>query len=261
MMKKLMYFTLFLVIFFLPIVFLFFQSFAGFWRWPQLVPETFQIQAWEVLFHEPRLLEALQVTFYIGFLVVFINLIVGLIAGRALAYNQFKGKSVIEMILLAPILVPSLAIAMGLHITFIKMGLANHWLGVVIVHLVPTLPYSIRIFRSGYDRLGIKIIEQAVTLGVNKWKIFWTVEVQLLLPTIRSASILAFIISLSQYAITAFIGGGNVVTLALVYYPFFQSSNQALIASFSFMFFLLPILFLFILELLLKLIKQIMWLR
>ncbi|UTW69529.1 hypothetical protein KHA80_22760 [Anaerobacillus sp. HL2] len=62
-------------------------------------------------------------------------------------------------------------------------------------------------------------MSKAVTLGVNKWKIFWTIEVQLLLPTIQCVHIGVYHF-VSQYAITAIIGGGNVVTLALVYYPF-----------------------------------------
>lgn len=254
-MKKKLYFSLFSIFFVFPIVFLFIQSLAGNWRWPQFFPKTIQLHAWEALFREPRLIEAVTVTVLIGFFVVVINLVLGILAGKALAYNQFKGKSMIEMILMAPILVPSLAIALGLHVSFIKLGLANNWLGVVLVHLVPTLPYTIRILRSGYDRLGKKIIEQGMTLGVSKRMIFWTVEIPLLLPSIRSAVILTFIISISQYAITAIIGGGNVVTLAMIYYPYFQNSNPSILASFSFIFFILPILFLIILEVIVKVFK------
>ncbi|OIJ20879.1 ABC transporter permease [Anaerobacillus alkalidiazotrophicus] len=254
-MKKLIYFMLFFIVFLFPIVFLFIQSVAVQWRWPQIFPEMFHFYSWEILFIEPRLIEALQVTMFIGFVVVFINLLLGILAGKGLSHHQFKGKSMIEMILMAPILVPSLAIALGLHMTFIRLGLANHWVGVVFVHLVPTLPYTIRIFRSGYDRLGRKIIEQGITLGISHWKIFWTIEIPLLMPSIRSAVMLTYIISLSQYALTAIIGGGNVVTLALVYYPFFQSSNPGVIASFSFLFFLLPILFFIIFEGTVKLLK------
>lgn len=255
-MRKKFYFTLFSFVFLFPIFFLLLQSFAWNWRWPQMVPDTFQLRAWNALFQEPRLIEALFVTILIGTVVVVINLVLGFLAGKGLSHHQFKGKTIIEMILMAPILVPSLAIALGLHVTFIKIGLANHWLGVVLVHLVPTLPYTIRIFRSGYDRLGKKILEQGMTLGVSKWKIFCSIELPLLLPTIRSAVMLTFIISLSQYALTAIIGGGTVVTLAMIYYPFFQSSNPTVLASFSFVFFILPILFLLLVEVGVKLLKK-----
>jgi putative spermidine/putrescine transport system permease protein len=78
--------------------------------------------------------------------------------------------------------------------------------------------------------------------------VFRTISLPLLLPSIRSTVLLVFVISLSQYMLTALIGGGNVVTLAMIYYPFLSSVNEAVIASFSILFGILPILFLLMVE-------------
>lgn len=252
MKKKVLIIVLFLI-FLVPLFFIILQSVAFSWRWPELLPSEFSFRGWRALINEPRLGEALQSTILIGVAVVLLNFLIGIPAAKALAYYSFPGKNTIDVLLLSPILIPNLAIAMGLHFTFIRLGIANHMLGVIFVHLIPTVPYTIRIFRGGFERIGDKWGEVGATLGASSWQIFWTVQLPMMVPTIRSAAVLIFVISLSQYALTALIGGGNIMTLAMLYFPYFQSNDPAVLASFSAVFILFPIIFLIVLELILRL--------
>jgi putative spermidine/putrescine transport system permease protein len=251
----------FLAIFVVPLMFLFVQSFAFGWRWPDLFPPRFDLRGWEVLFRDPHLVPALWTTALVGGVVVLLNLVLAMPAGKALAHFTFPGKAFLESILLMPILIPSLAVAMGIHFTMIKMGLAGTWWGVVFVHLIPTLPYSVRIFRAGFERMGRQWAEQAKSLGATNWMIFRMISIPFLLPSIRGAIILSFVISLSQYLLTMLIGGGSVVTLAMIYYPYIYSGDYAVVASFSMIFALFPLCFLALSELALRLISPISRLR
>lgn len=243
---------LFVLVFGFPLILLLLQSFAFGWQWPGIFPSLLSLKAWQVLFSEQRILSSVGLTCIIGITVVLINFLLGMPAAKALAHYNFCGKSAIEAFFMMPLLVPSLAVAMGINVTMIKIGLANNLVGVISVHLVPTLPYTIKILRSGYENIGIRWEEQAKTLGVPPVKIFLTVWLPLLIPSIRSAAILTFVISLSQYALTALIGGGNVTTLAMLYFPYFESANKSVMACFSVVFALLPVLFLGIFELALR---------
>ncbi|WP_347552908.1 ABC transporter permease subunit [Pseudalkalibacillus hwajinpoensis] len=143
---------------------------------------------------------------------------------------------------------------MGLQFTLIKAGLGDRLTGVLLVHLIPTLPYAIRVMRAGYERLGTGLEEQAAVLGATPFIRFLTVSLPLLLPSIRSLMLLTFVISLGQYALTAIIGGGAVSTLPLLYYPYFSSSNESVIAGFSIIFAMLPLLFIGSVEIVLRLV-------
>jgi putative spermidine/putrescine transport system permease protein len=253
-MKKGSFFIVSLLIFLTPILILIMSSFAFSWRWPDLLPQSYSLRAWQVLLREPNMLPAMWMTMLIGGMVVLLNLLLALPAAKALAHYEFKGKSIIEGLLLLPILVPALAVAMGIHLSMIRLGWANIWWGVVLVHLIPTLPYSLRILRSGFDRLGTRWTDQARSLGVSPWRVFWTISVPFLLPSIRSMIILTFVISLSQYVLTFLIGGGSVVTLPLIYYPFLSSMDTAAMASFSLVFAMMPIVFLIITEAIIRLL-------
>ncbi|WP_235341080.1 ABC transporter permease [Anoxybacillus thermarum] len=210
------------------------------------------MKGWQVLLTEPRLWQALQSSWWIGIAVVLLNLLIAIPAGKTVAFHSFKGKRFFELSFILPILIPSLAVAMGLHMTMIRLGLADHWLGIVVVHLLPSVPYTIKIFHSSFERIGPHLENQAASLGSNKWYSFYSIYFPLLVPSIRSAVFLVFVISLSQYALTALIGGGNVITIATLYFPFLSTAKEAVIASFSLIFAVLPLTVLLLFELLIR---------
>lgn len=243
---------LLLLFFTLPIILLIAKSFSAGWAFPHLFPQHFTMRGWELLTNDPKLVEAIYTTVIIAVSVVVLNIVLALPTAKGLSHYQFLGKSVLETTLLLPILVPSLAIAMGLQLTMIRLGLSDRLIGVILIHMLPTLPYAIRMFKAGFDQLGIKWEEQARTIGVSRFRVFWTVTFPMLAPNIRSVVLLVYVISLSQYALTAVIGGGVVTTLPIIYYPFFNSADETVIATFSIVFAILPIAFLLILEVLMK---------
>lgn len=247
-LSKKCFFIIVFISFIIPILILLLNSFSREWRWPQLIPHSFSLRAWDVVFHDPYLWPAIGITTFIGLLVVLLNIILGLPAARALAFYDFKGKSFIETFLLLPILIPSLAVGMGLLFTAIRLGVADHWSGVVLIHLLPTLPYTIRILRAGWENVGPHYEEAARTIGASAWTAFWTITAPLLFPSVRAVIVLTFVISLSQYVLTALIGGGQVVTLAMIYYPYVTSIDRSVTAALSLLFILLPVVLLLIFE-------------
>ncbi|WP_236561094.1 ABC transporter permease [Pontibacillus sp. HMF3514] len=248
--KKIQFWLYTTTLFLFPVLFLLFKSFTLPTRYEAHVHTHFTLQGWGTLFSENQLIHATLVSLGIGAIVVLLNLIIGLTAGYALAMYDFKGKSFLEAVILFPIIIPLLAITIGVHIAMIRLDMTNTWIGVVLIHLVPTIPYSVKILRNGYTSLGASMLEQSRILGPNPWQRFLSIDVPLLKPAIRSTIFLTFVISLSQYVITAIIGGGNVVTLALVYFPFLNSANSTVLAAFSIWFALLPLLFYIMVELL-----------
>lgn len=239
----------------LPSLLLLLTSFARHWTFGNLLPDCFCTRAWHVLFkQEPHLWEAVMTTIEISLLVLLLNLLIGIPAAKGMALYEFSGKTTVEIILLSPVLIPTLAVAMGIHLTFIRLGMANHLVGVVIVHLLPTLPYTIKILRAGFERIGRKQEDLASSLGAKSFKVFRFIYLPQLLPSIRSVIFLVTVISLGQYLVTVLIGGGNVTTLAILYFPFFQSADDAIIASFSLLFALIPVAIWVVLELLLRVI-------
>ena len=61
------------------------------------------------------MLESLGVTVLIAASRPLLSILVGVPAGRALGLYRFRGKGLVELLILAPVIVPGIAVALGLH--------------------------------------------------------------------------------------------------------------------------------------------------
>ena len=200
-----------------PLVPLALWSFAGEWRYPDLLPTEFSLRGWEyVAGSGSRAPEAILNSLVIGVAATAASVAVGLPAGMALGGYEFRLKGLVIFFVLLPILVPPLASTMGIHLTFIRLGLADTAFGVFLVHLVPTVPYTTIILTSVFAEGGGEMEEAARTLGASPWQAFRHVTLPRAAPGIAVASLFAFLLSWSQYILTVLIGGGSVITLPML---------------------------------------------
>ncbi|MDQ3377223.1 MAG: hypothetical protein M3533_10045 [Actinomycetota bacterium] len=121
----------------LPFVPLFLWAFAGEWRFPDLLPTEWSLRGVASVM-EPggRVLGATLNSLLIGMAVAVASVAAGTPAGMALGGYEWRFKGAVIFFVLLPILVPPLASTMGVHLTFIRLGLADTAFGVFLVHLV-----------------------------------------------------------------------------------------------------------------------------
>lgn len=233
----------------LPLLLLAFWTFAEGWAWPYLLPESLTLEGWRYFVDSTNGgWQALKNSFIIGIGVTILAMMISIPAGKALGLYQFPGKDLIKILVLAPIIVPPMALTMGIHINFMRLGLSDQIWGVIIVHLIPTLPYSIRILTHVFEAVGDKFEEQAQVLGARGWQRFIYITFPMIAPGIFSASILVFIISFSQYFLTFLIGGGQVITFPMVLFPLVKSGDRMLAAVYSWVFIAAVLIFTIIME-------------
>ena len=227
--------TLFCI--FLPIVLLLLWSVTGRWPWPNLLPESYTLRTLqELFFGSAKLPGILWSSILLAAIVGTLATTIALMTARATELYRFKGRSLVRMGSVLPLLVPGTVFAMGIQITLIKLGLSDTLIGVVIVHLIAAIPYCITIMTDITRAIGDRLEEQAMVLGANPLQAFFQVTLPLLLPGILSSMSMGFILSYSQYFSTLLIGGGRIKTLALVLVPYIQSGDRALSAVYSVVF-------------------------
>ena len=211
----------------LPLVPMLIWSFAHGWRFPDLLPQQWSLQAWDyALSDRSGTLKSLGVTILIAALATLLSILVGVPAGRALGLYKFRGKGLIELMILAPVIVPGIAVALGLHSVFIQLGLTNTLAGVVLVHLVPTLPYMTLVMAGIFANYDPAHESQARSLGANAVQTFWHVTLPAIMPGIIVGGLFAFLVSWSQYILTLLIGGGRVITLPLLLFSFASAGRN-----------------------------------
>jgi putative spermidine/putrescine transport system permease protein len=212
-------------------------AFGSRWFFPELLPEQFDLRAWRYLAGPAAdLVEAFLNSTIVASVVTLLAAVLGIPAGRALGMHQFRGKEAVEFFVLAPLIVPPIAVAMGMQFVFIRLGLVDQISGVILVHLVPTLPYMIVVMRGVFANFDADYEEQARTLGADRLRVFLHVTFPAIFPGIVTGSLFVFLVSWSQYVLTLLIGGGRVMTLPVLLFAFATSGDNTVTAAVSLVF-------------------------
>ena len=100
----------------LPLVPLAIWSFARGWRFPDLLPQQWSLKAWTYALSDASgVLDSLGLTIGISLAATVLSILIGVPAGRALGMYEFRGKQVVELMILAPTIVPGIAVALGIR--------------------------------------------------------------------------------------------------------------------------------------------------
>ncbi len=213
------------------------NAFSFRWFFPQLLPATWSVDAWRRLFSwRSPVPQILFNSIVLAAGVTLISLVVGLPAARAIGLHRFRGRRIMEFVVLSPAMVPPLAVAMGLTVIFLRVGLAGTLFGVGLVHLVPVLPYVVLTLAGVFANYTMAFEDQARTLGAGPVRVFLRISLPALLPGIVVAGLFAFLISWSQYILTMLIGEGRVITLPVLLFSVIPGGDNAAIAVQSLLF-------------------------
>lgn len=230
----------------LPLLPLVVWSVSNQWFFPRIAPPAISIRAWSYIASPlSKVLGAFFNSVLISSLVTLIATAIGMPAGRALGMHRFRGKIIIELLILAPTIIPGLAVIMGIHVIFIRLQLVDTVLGVVLAHLLPTLPYMVIVMAGVFANYDSEYEEQAHSLGADAVRTFTHVTLPSVLPGVVTGGLLVFLISWSQYILTVLVGGGKVVTLPLLLFSFAQSGDNAVTAALCIIFLLPAVVILF----------------
>ncbi|MBC8449795.1 MAG: ABC transporter permease [Chloroflexi bacterium] len=202
------------------------------WYFPDVIPASLSMRAWKYVFSEAsKAPQAVIQGGQISLVATLFSLVIGIPAGRALGLHKFRGKRLVQFLILAPTIIPPLSVAMGIHVAFIRYGLAAKTLGVMLVHLIPTTPYVVMVMASVFANYDPEYEEQAQTLGAGLLRTFIHITLPAIFPGIMVGGMFAFIISWGQYILTLLIGGGRVITLPVLLFSFAASGDNAVTAA------------------------------
>ena len=223
-----------------PLAILLFLSFAQRWLWPSLIPQAFALRAWKYVLQQ--IASPLVTSFSLAITVAVISTLIGLPAGRALALHAFPGKQFLLWLVFLPMISPPLASAMGIHHLFLNYGITDQWISVMLVHLIPSVPYAVLTIMASFSKLDVDLECQARTLGATNLQVWCRITLPAIAPGIALAASLSFIISWSQYLLTLLTGGGRIVTLPIVLVGFERSGDTAVVAAMALVLMVPPVL-------------------
>lgn len=234
-----------------PILILCLWAFTARWPWPQLLPQHFSMRGFEELVRQPdQLIQVCSSSLLISVLVSVISTFIALMFARIWVFRGAGWRTVIIVSLALPFIIPVTVFVTGIYQWMIQMKLANRIEGVILLHLVYTVPYAGFLLIDAYQAIGTKLEEQAWLLGARPGVAFRKITLPLMIPMLVTSLSMAFIISFSQYFLTLMIGGGQVRTLTIMIFPYLQANDRTIASVYSMLFLVLSLLVMLIIKVL-----------
>jgi len=169
-----------------------------------------------LIFTNSTLLDSIKNSLKVATWVMLISTIIGTIAAFALVRYESKMKNLITAAMLAPIITPGLVVGISLLSYFHFLGIPRSLATVAIGHLIWICPFVTFIITTGLQRFDKRLEEAALDLGAPPLKVFFTITLPIISPTIIGGAIIAFALSFDEFIITFFvIGQGSTLPMQI----------------------------------------------
>lgn len=180
------------------------------WSFPDLLPATWGASGWREAASAGLPLALLR-SFALGVAVAAVATPLGVMTGRVLGWRVTRRPRLVVALLLVPLVLPPFAVAMGLDVVLIRLGLPE-LVSVVLLLAVVAIPYTAYTSATGFARTSPELEAQARALGATPRQ----ARLRVVLPAVRGsilvAALLAFLVGWSDYVVTLLVGGGQLVT-------------------------------------------------
>lgn len=223
-----------------PLVNLGLWAVAEKWYFPAKLPLQYGFAFWERVF-APRggAMESLGNSLAIAVLTVVLSLAVSIPAGYALARLRLPVRALIMLAFLVPQAFPSLPVYINIARIFYELGLNGTMFGVVLVHTVHGLVFSVWIATAALSAVDRSLEEAARNLGAGPLIAFRDVTLPQAMPGIMASAIFVFLESLDEFTGTFFVGVPDITTLPLLMFNASMGGNYQ-VASITALVLLLP---------------------
>src|SRR5437667_7973290 len=186
----------------------------------------------------PFELDALELSLRVGIASMLCSLPFGLAAAWLLARCRFPGKTLLDVVIHLPLVLPPVVVGYALLSLFGRRGVVGAWLfntlgitlafdwkGAALAAAVMAFPLLVRAIRLSLEAVDRRLEAAALTLGAGRVRVFVTVTLPLIVPGLLAGAILAFARSIGEFGATiSFVSNlpGVTQTLPLAFFSLIQ---------------------------------------
>jgi putative spermidine/putrescine transport system permease protein len=196
-------------------------------------PHGFSLRWFRAILDRPALLAACWNSAAIAAMATAVSLVVGTLSAFTLRRYVFPGRQALMMLFLTPLIFPAIVLAAAIAMVLAPLGLVRNFWGLVLAHIIVTLPYVVRTVSATLAEIDRAYEEAALTLGASPWTGFCTITLPLLRPGLIAGATFSLIISFDEFTISLFLVGSGMMTLPIEMYNYAEYSLDPTLAAVS----------------------------
>lgn len=155
------------------------------------------------------LLDAIKNTLSIAIIAATASTILGSIAAIGIFNMRGRKKQAINLLNDVPMLNPDIITGISLFLLFVSLGISQGYITVVLAHIAFCTPYVVLSVTPRLQQMNPNIYEAALDLGATPFQALRKIIIPEIRPGMISGFILAFTLSIDDFAITLFTKGNE----------------------------------------------------
>ncbi len=166
----------------------------------------------------------------------------GVWLARWLATTAWRGRPVIEALLMLPLLLPPTVIGFYLLVSLGQGSAVGAWLarsfnlrlvfsfeGLLLASVLVNLPFMVQPLQRAFAAIPGSLREAAWVCGLSPWRAFWRIELPLAWPGLLAGVALTMAHTLGEFGVVLMVGGsigGETKTLSIAIYDRVQAFDM-----------------------------------
>jgi putative thiamine transport system permease protein len=212
------------------------SSLTGVWTFPSLAPQSWTGAAWAQVASS---LDTVALSAVLGAFAALSALV--LVLAWFEATPPAWDRRAMPLVL-APLVVPSLLLMVGLYGLALPLRLDGTPAGLGWAHTLMALPYVFVALAPAWRSFDARYEHTALTLGRSRAAFWWRIKLPLLAAPVAAALAVGFAVSVAQYLPTQFIGAGRLATVTTEAVTLAAGGQRHTAAAFALLQALLPLL-------------------
>jgi putative spermidine/putrescine transport system permease protein len=174
------------------------------------------------IFSDTVLLDSIVRSFWLATAAAIVAITIALPCAFVIHRSTSRVRELLETWITGPRMIPQIVFALALLAYFETIGLAETFIGLVISHLVITIPFAFRTLLVSVSTMDKRLERSSDVLGATPAQTFWRVMVPQLKTGLIAAFIFTFILSFNNVTLALFLSGFGQRTLPV---EMFQRMN------------------------------------
>jgi putative spermidine/putrescine transport system permease protein len=137
----------------------------------------------------------------------------------------------VRLLMLAPIIVPSIVHALGFYQVWAQLGLLDTYTGLIIAHTMKGLPYVVISVSASLANFDPRLEQAARSLGASTAQAVRRVVLPQVWPGVLAGGVFAFITSWDELVVNLFLAGRRVLTLPRKIWSSIQDNIDPAVAA------------------------------
>ncbi len=184
----------------------------------------FSTKWYSELLDNSQLLGAAFLSIKIGFLTACVSVVLGTLAAIVLVrFQRSKMRKSLDVMVAAPLVMPDIIIGLSMLLLFVSLENLLGWpergqLTVILAHSTFSMAYVAVVVRSRLVTMDRSLEEAAMDLGARPIRVFLTITLPIIAPSLVAGWLLAFTLSMDDLVVASFVSGPGATTLPMVVY-------------------------------------------